>query len=166
MCEADHRVQGEGRSVIGVSDFVEELVVAITSVRVYYEKHPRVLSSLQLLVKGLDELLDRLELEELELGISDGYLFIDHSPLLGATLAAGRIIQPLTELDAGGISPNSAINSTSVSSAILLAPRRTGLFDTFGASSGTATQDQIVSSSASFPISTLSSLKANALPEG
>jgi putative nucleotidyltransferase with HDIG domain len=103
MCQMHHQLAGETKSTVGVSDFVEELVVAATSMRVYYHDHPRVLESIDALVRGFDLLLERMEVERIELGVADGYLFVGRSPLLGASLAAARIITPLTEIESGGI---------------------------------------------------------------
>ncbi|MCP3916223.1 MAG: HD domain-containing protein [bacterium] len=104
MCQMHHQQAGEVRTNVGVSEFVEELVVAITSIRVYWHEHPRVQTSLETLVEGLEELLERMDTQQLDLGASEGYLFVGKRPLLGASLAAARILEPLDIIGSGGIS--------------------------------------------------------------
>lgn len=103
MCDAPHRTESDPRANAGVTGLVEELVVATTSVRMYYDDHPRVRESVKGLVEGLDELLERHEAPAVDLGVAEGCLFVDRRPLLGASLAAGRVIAPLAEIGAGGI---------------------------------------------------------------
>lgn len=104
MCDAPHRIEPDPPTTVGVGGLVEELVVATTSVRMYYDDHPRVRESVQALAVGLEELLGTAEAMSVDVGVAEGCLFVDRRPLLGASLAAARVISPLAEIGAGGIS--------------------------------------------------------------
>ena len=103
MCTPFHQPEGEAKPVRGVTELIEELVVAQATIRIYAADHPRVTEALDSLSAGVEEILGNTEQEELRLGVTDGYMFVDGRPLFGASLVASRIIQPLTEMDSGGL---------------------------------------------------------------
>lgn len=103
MCELHFHDAATADHPVGVTEFVDELVVAVTSCRVYWPDHPRVKTSILALVTGLRTILDESKAKRLEIGATDGYLFVNQEPLLGASLSALRIIQALSELDSGGL---------------------------------------------------------------
>ena len=106
MCEL-HRAsgvpEGEAPAQRGLVDFIEELVVAVTNGRVYGMSHRRVVTSISKLVNELQELLVAFAQGELVIGAAHGFLFYDGHPLLGASLAAPRLIEPLASMGAGGL---------------------------------------------------------------
>ncbi len=104
MCEL-HRGSAQVVEVAnrGVADFIEELVVGITNGRVYGLDHPRVKASATSLRFVLERILADRGSDELVIGSAEGFLFLDGEPLIGVSLAAPRIIEPLTTLHAGGI---------------------------------------------------------------
>ena len=104
MCDLHARDDAQAEQPLRLTDFIDELVVALASVRIYGEKHPRVQLVLQQLELDLDEFLTASGKESFDLGTVDGYLVHDRRPLLGATLAASRLIEPLTRIDSGGLS--------------------------------------------------------------
>ena len=99
MCEI-HR---EPLNILGVTGFVDELVVTIVNMRIYWHEHPRVKSSIDNLLKRLKAYCKSENRTELQLGIADGCLIHDKRALYGATLSAPRIIKPLEKMGAGGV---------------------------------------------------------------
>ncbi len=93
----------EACPALDVSGLVDEIVVAVSNARIYRADHPRVLTSVETLVSGLAAWLEARGRERLEIGTADGFLFHDHRPLLGASLSAPRIVEPLRRLGAGGL---------------------------------------------------------------
>ena len=102
MCDPHLRLQGVLPST-SMSDFVDELVVGLTNGRIYEHDHARVKASLDELTRCQEELCQAMGKEAIVLGASDGFLFHDGRPLLGASLAAPRLIGPLEELGSGGV---------------------------------------------------------------
>ncbi len=102
MCDLHH--PGEEAPVrTGITDFVDELVVCLTNSRIYWAQHPRVQSSIENLLVILKARFDASKNGNVDIGASDGYLFHEKQPLLGASLSAARIVEPLTKLQSGGI---------------------------------------------------------------
>ncbi len=103
MCEI-HRAEDVESTKKGISEFIDELVVATTNARIYSHDHPRVSSSIETLVSSLGEQIDRSESHQLFIGAAEGFLFHDQRALLGASLSAAKIIDALEEVGAGGLS--------------------------------------------------------------
>ncbi|MHC5011505.1 MAG: hypothetical protein ACYTG6_11230, partial [Planctomycetota bacterium] len=103
MCELHRPDDADAERLASISTFVDELVVAITSRRVYWSDHPRVTDALATVLRLLRRHIEEAESDRLEIGYSEGYLFHDKRPLLGASLSAPRIIRPLADLKAGGL---------------------------------------------------------------
>jgi len=103
MCDS-HLTEEERRiRPAGPVTFVDELVVAMTNARIYARQHPRVESSVQTLYDGLQELLREGGQSKVMLGTADGCIFFQSRPLLGASLAARRLVEQLSALDCGGL---------------------------------------------------------------
>ena len=85
-----------------VSEFVDDVTVAITNARIYGRGHPRFDDSIAGLVRGMKQLTTSTG-GDVEIGVYDGYLFYDRRPLIGVTLSANRIIEPLSRLSSSGI---------------------------------------------------------------
>ena len=103
MCDLHDRDEAQAEHRVGVSEFVDELVVAFTNSRVYAADHPRVGDTIDVLVRSLEILLEPDQAQSLKIGAADGYLFVSERPLLGASLSALRILDPLKKLESGGI---------------------------------------------------------------
>lgn len=103
MCEQHLTDEERENRPRGPGAFVDELVVAMTNCRIYSEGHPRIESALDNLAEGFGYLSREAQGERIELGAADGFLFFDRRPLLGATLAARRLLEPLGRLESGGI---------------------------------------------------------------
>ncbi len=103
MCDLHARDAEQDAQPLELEDFVDELVVSLTNARIYGRSHPRVLAVLDALSESLEVLLDKTGKNELELGAIDGYLVHERRALLGATLGAQRLIEPLERLKSGGI---------------------------------------------------------------
>lgn len=103
MCDLHHRDEAQSELRVGISEFVDELVVAFTNSRVYAPDHPRVRDTVSVLVRSLESLFDENDPHRLKIGAADGFLFVNERPLLGASLSALRILQPLKQLQSGGI---------------------------------------------------------------
>lgn len=86
-----------------VTSLVDELVVALTSARIYRPDHPRVRNSLDSVVKTLEVVLDDASKNSLVIGASGDYLFHGGKPLLGVSLSGVRLIKALGALKSGGI---------------------------------------------------------------
>lgn len=99
MCD----VGRNGHKVLGITGFVDELVVAIVNNRIYWPGHPRVSAAIQEVLQRLEEHFAQTGHQRLVLGVAEGYLIYDRRPLLGATLSAPKVIHPIQRLDAGGI---------------------------------------------------------------
>lgn len=99
MCDVGYDQEALG----GVDGFLDELLVALVNGRVYSETHPRLRDTLEGLVKRLDALCQVEGTDAIEVGVVDGYLVHDTRPLMSATLSAKRLIEPITQLQSGGV---------------------------------------------------------------
>jgi HD-GYP domain-containing protein (c-di-GMP phosphodiesterase class II) len=88
---------------LDVNAFLDEIVVAVSNARIYRPDHPRVTTSITTLAESLEERLSSKGVDRLEIGTADGFLFHERRPLLGASLSAPRIVQPLRKLRSGGL---------------------------------------------------------------
>ena len=102
MCDL-HRSADAAARPKTITDLVDELVVAVTNGRIYNPTHPRVTSTLESLVEVLEDLYAERGSGTIQLGAADGYLFYERRPLLGASLAAAKLLDPLRKIQAGGI---------------------------------------------------------------
>ena len=99
MCRFD-----ESRErALGINGFVDELVVALVNTGIYWPEHPRVEAAIQELQRLHGEVLAQTEDRTLVLGVVDEYLVYEKRPLVGASLAAARILKPLSARKSGGI---------------------------------------------------------------
>ena len=104
MCERHgHKEDAAEASRISPNRLLDALVVATTNARVYESGHPRLAGAIAELHGVLEGLLDATSFGVLELGVADGYAFVNRQPLLGAGLSAQRIITALEKLDSGGM---------------------------------------------------------------
>jgi len=103
MCEQHLSEEERAHTPTGPVAFVDELVVALTNGRIYSGQHPRVQASLDSLHECLIDMLQGTNGRTIAIGASDGFLFFERRPLLGATLSAQRLIEPLTTLSSGGL---------------------------------------------------------------
>ena len=103
MCEQHLSDEERDHKPTGPVAFVDELVVALTNGRIYSREHPRVQASLDTLHDSLGEMLRSTNGRTVAIGASDGFLFFERRPLLGATLSSQRLIEPLMALSSGGI---------------------------------------------------------------
>ena len=81
--------------ILLVTNLVDELVISVVNSRIYWHDHPRVSGSLEEVMRLLESYLELTRQDSLTLGILDDCLVLDRRPLLGATLSAPRIIEPL-----------------------------------------------------------------------
>lgn len=131
MCDV-HRFHGDGpERAIEASDLVDELVVSMTNRRIYDIDHPRVYTSLGRLHETIDLLLEQEGGGQVELGMADGYLFCGRRPLVGASLSALRIIEPLNWLDSGGIGFRRGIEREDLEVLVEVLAARKGRFEDF-----------------------------------
>ncbi len=103
MCEQHLSEEERRHKPRGPGAFVDELVVAMTNSRIYSAGHPRIESALDNLAEGFKHLCEESGGGRVELGAADGFLFFEERPLLGATLSARRLLEPLSRLESGGI---------------------------------------------------------------
>lgn len=85
------------------TQLVEELVAALINARIFEVKHPRTRSSIAAVQRLLHELGELTREEVVRLGCVDDLIVFKKRPLLGASLAASRLIDLLRQWDAGGV---------------------------------------------------------------
>jgi HD-GYP domain-containing protein (c-di-GMP phosphodiesterase class II) len=124
MCNL-HDPQAATPNAFDANALVDELVVALSNARIYRPDHPRVTGAAEAVEAGL-----RLwfaaspEAERCEIGTADGFLFHKRRPLVGVSLSAVRLIEPLRTLGSGGISFQPGLKASEVLALVgLLAPR-------------------------------------------
>lgn len=103
MCELDQYEEHTETDLRGINGFVDELVIAITQRRIYWDGHPRVVDALKLAWSTLREELTSTDEPRLELGAADGYLFHERQALRGVSLSARRLLDPLDAMGSGGL---------------------------------------------------------------
>ena len=103
MCDLYQGEEAESGPRQGMDVIVDELIVAYTNMRIYWKSHPRVRTSVQTIRAMLQQLMRRRQVRNLVLGVAEGCLFFDREPLLGASVAAGRVIRSLESLGTGGL---------------------------------------------------------------
>ena len=103
MCDLQDAEPTPRATAVGMTEFVDELVVAITNRRIYWYEHPRVQTSVHELLHSLRDQFRTRGIDRLELGVFENYLFHDRRPLLSASLSATRILEPLQALESGGL---------------------------------------------------------------
>ena len=123
MCDLPNQDVSADEQPIDPSIFVDRLVVCLTNARIYWQGHPRVASALDQLHETFVTLTKQGERDQMILGVTRGYLFVDGRPLLGATLSASRLIAPLTELEAGGISVDAGASRDELAAVVTLLHR-------------------------------------------
>jgi len=103
--EDDHDQQAEHKptNLLLVTNLVDELVISVVNSRIYWHDHPRVQNALQDVKHLLDSYLELSGEASLKLGVVDDCLVLEGRPLLGATLSAPRIIEPLKSFGASGL---------------------------------------------------------------
>jgi HD-GYP domain-containing protein (c-di-GMP phosphodiesterase class II) len=103
MCDRDKPQSVDELPPIALEDVVDQLLVLLTNARMYAGDHPRVAAAVGRLEQDLDAWCATTGRQELVLGTVDGYLVHDKRPLLGASMAARRLIEPLERMSAGGV---------------------------------------------------------------
>jgi len=126
MCQI-HDASGASAPKFDATTLVDELVVALSNARIYRPDHPRVTGAAEALVAGLKGWFAAEDAERFEIGTSDGFLFHARRPLLGASLSASRLIEPLTAVGSGGLAFLRGAGSEDVLALVgLLSPRKVG----------------------------------------
>lgn len=104
MCERHLTDEERATEPTGPVAFVDEIVVALTNARIYAASHPRLASAIESLHHGLRRLAAEQGGGAVQLGVSDGFVFFQARPLLGATMSAGRLVALLEGIASGGLS--------------------------------------------------------------
>ncbi|MCA8955351.1 MAG: HD domain-containing protein [Planctomycetes bacterium] len=86
-----------------VTELVDNLVASLINARIYWTNHPRVLASLQTVISLLQEACVKTAKESVAVAVSTDFLVFDDRPLLGASIAAPRLIKALDEWSSGGL---------------------------------------------------------------
>ena len=116
-----------GAPKFDATTLVDELVVALSNARIYRPEHPRVTGAAEALVAGLKGWFAAERADRFEIGTSDGFLFHASRPLLGASLSAARLIEPLSAVSSGGLSFLPDAGPADVLALVgLLSPRKLG----------------------------------------
>ncbi len=82
---------------------VDELVVCLVNARIYSGSHPRLRNSLDAVRRRLAELAASSRTNPICLGVADGLMVFRQRPLLGASIAAARLVACLDQWQAGGL---------------------------------------------------------------
>lgn len=88
---------------LAVQELIDELVTALMNARVYFAAHPRVQLSIEQLSRAVQTLCQATRQPQIRLAAAGGYVLFDNRPVVGASLAAGRLIEVLAKLGSGGI---------------------------------------------------------------
>jgi len=103
-------MSGTGSDTIG--DFVQKFAGGITHGTLYFKDHPRVREMAERTLVALrDHFAATAPASALFLGVARGRLVADGKPLLGAQLAARRLIEFLTRLRSGGFLLHTAVDA-------------------------------------------------------
>lgn len=87
-----------------VQELVDELVSALLNSRVYFPAHPRVHLSIERFAAAIANLAGmRHGSSAIRLAVAGGYVVFEGKPVVGASLAGGRLIQLLGKIGSGGI---------------------------------------------------------------
>jgi putative nucleotidyltransferase with HDIG domain len=103
MCDL-HQSEEEGAPKSGITEFIDELVVATTNSQIYWNDHPRVKSSIAALLRCIKQQSTTETTDKIVLGSAEGFLFYKRRPLLGASLSAAKVIESFKSVEAGGMS--------------------------------------------------------------
>ncbi|MCA8977543.1 MAG: HD domain-containing protein [Planctomycetes bacterium] len=82
---------------------VDELVTALVNSRIYALDHPRLRDSMERALELTRELADLVGSDRIRIACSEGMIFFAGKPLVGASIAAARLVRVLEGWDAGGI---------------------------------------------------------------
>jgi HD-GYP domain-containing protein (c-di-GMP phosphodiesterase class II) len=88
---------------VTITDFVDELVAALLTRRLYNRSHTRVRGRIAELKVLHRRLIEASKHPSLVLGTIEGFLLYDDRPLLGASMGAKALIDRLVARNAGGI---------------------------------------------------------------
>jgi HD-GYP domain-containing protein (c-di-GMP phosphodiesterase class II) len=110
---------------------VDQLVAALVNVRIYASTHPRVQASLAAAQAHLADLAATWREDPVRLGVADGMLFFQQRPLLSASLAAARLIEPLQRWGAGGLELHSSATQAELHELLTGLSRKQGPAETF-----------------------------------
>jgi HD-GYP domain-containing protein (c-di-GMP phosphodiesterase class II) len=108
-----------------VTDFVDELVVALAALRIHEGVAGAAPDVGRALARTLARLLDDLGRTRLELALERGCLVHDGAALLGATLCAARLVHALERLGARGLAFERGISTADLLALTRLLERRT-----------------------------------------
>jgi HD-GYP domain-containing protein (c-di-GMP phosphodiesterase class II) len=116
----------EQRATTLATSLVEELVAALVNTRIYQSSHPRVQNSIQAVRGHVRELVDLTAEPTVRIGVADDLLIFRRRPMVGASLAASRLIQTVSGWSAGGIefdAGGSAVEVNTFFTTVLERPR-------------------------------------------
>lgn len=88
---------------VTITDFVDELVAALLTRRLYNRSHTRVRGRIDELKALHRRLVEASKSASLVLGTTEGFLLHDERPLLGASMGAKALIDRLVARSAGGL---------------------------------------------------------------
>ncbi len=104
MCDRHLSEEELAQEPRGPVAFVDELVVALTNARIYAPAHPRLKTAIANLYGSLKSLLAANPGPRVQIGTADDFVFFQSRPLLGASMAARRLIDALESMGSGGLS--------------------------------------------------------------
>jgi HD-GYP domain-containing protein (c-di-GMP phosphodiesterase class II) len=107
-----------------VMDVVDELVAALVNSRIYWSEHRRVGEAIKNLRAHLQNLRPEVEGDTLNLGVARNFLVYQQRPLVGASIAAARLVQAVAAWGAGGVSLAWDVEEASVRALLELLARK------------------------------------------
>jgi HD-GYP domain-containing protein (c-di-GMP phosphodiesterase class II) len=104
MCETKLGVMPDGAlEKVTITDFVDELVAALVTLRLYDRKHARSRGRLVELKRLHEQLAKATPEGSLVLATTEGYVLYEDRPLLGASMGAKKLVDPLVARNSGGL---------------------------------------------------------------
>ena len=104
MCEAKLGPVPDGaQDRVTITDFVDELIAALLTMRLYERKHTRVRGRIEELRRLHRLIFAAREEHELVLGTTQGFLLHEDRPLLGASAGAATLVHGLASRSSGGL---------------------------------------------------------------
>ena len=108
MCEAKLGPGPDGsedgaQERVTMTDFVDELIAALLTMRLYERKHSRVRGRIDELRRLHRRIFAARDEHELVLGTTQGFLLHEDRPLLGASAGGATLVQGLASRSSGGL---------------------------------------------------------------
>jgi HD-GYP domain-containing protein (c-di-GMP phosphodiesterase class II) len=107
VCEAKLGPVPEGadgaQGRVTITDFVDELIAALLTMRLYERKHTRVRGRIDELRRLHRQIFAVREEHDLVLGTTQGFLLHEDRPLLGASAGAATLVHGLASRSSGGL---------------------------------------------------------------